>query len=560
MSPTVPEGAPIRKPHIDRMNMATTVVSFEKARANATSQRHFAKEQGIPRSTLQGWIAKKESIAAHPEVIAFCDSPVGVKFIHEIYTSAIFEFNQCGSAGIRRVCSFIENSPLEPFIASSYGAIQKDAATMEKNIDLFGIEQREAMAKGMKPKNITICQDESFFPETCLVSIEPASDYIILEEFAEKRDAQTWNEAMGRSLAGLPVTVLQSTSDEAKGIKCHADSLGAHHSPDIFHVQYEISKGTSPTLSSGVRAAERAFDEAKEAVQKVKQASQTYQNNIDERGPGRPPCFDSKIDAADQIVIQAEEVLKEALKLKEEVGAEIRGIGQDYHPFNLATGAKVTPEELEKNLEARFDTLYELADEIELSENSRKKIDKAKRVSPALIATIAFFWATVVNMVEKCDFSAEVNRYLYEILIPLAYLKIAYSKAKRDQRDAIKVVIDKLTKMTHIPDNPLSTLPDGIQSQILNLAIQCAEIFQRSSSCVEGRNGVLSLYYHAGRSLTPARLIALNVIHNFAIKREDGTTAAQRFSGMDFPNLYQWLLDRQPLPARPRRPIVKKTA
>jgi hypothetical protein len=295
-------------------------------------------------------------------------------------------------------------------------------------------------------------------------------------------------------------------------------------------------------------------------VQKVKLEEEEYQNNMEVRGPSRPPCFESRIAAADQIVIQAEEVLKEALKLKEEVGAEIRGIGQDYHPFDLATGVKNKPEEIERKLEARFDTLDELADEVELSENSRKKIDKAKRVVPGLIATIAFFWATVATMVEKNDFSAKVRSYLYEVLIPLEYLKMVYSKTKGDQRDAIKVVIDKLTERTQMPDNPLSTLAEGLQSQIIKLAIQCAEIFQRSSSCVEGRNGVLSLYYHAGRSLTPARLGALRIIHNFWIKSEDGTTAAQRFSGMDFPDLYQWLLNRQPLPARPRKPIIKKVA
>jgi hypothetical protein len=54
------------------------------------------------------------------------------------------------------------------------------------------------------------------------------------------------------------------------------------------------------------------LDEEKEAVQKVKQEKENYQKNIKERGPGRPPCFDSKIAAADQIVIQAEKVLKEA--------------------------------------------------------------------------------------------------------------------------------------------------------------------------------------------------------------------------------------------------------
>ncbi len=560
MSSTVPESAAISKPLNDRLKIAFNVVSFEKAQENAISQRQFSRQNDIPRSTLQGWIACKKSIKADPQVISFCESPKGAQFIHEIYSSALYEFNQSGSAGIRRISNFIKNSPLKPFIASSFGAIQKDAATMEKNIGLFGAEQRVAMGKGMQAKKITVCLDESFFPETCLVGIDPVSDFIILEEFAEKRDAKTWTKAMERGLAGLPVTVIQATSDEAKGLLSHAATSGAHHSPDIFHAQYEISKGTAPTVSANVRAAERAVEEAKEDVQTLKQEEEQYLKAIDQRGPGRPPCFDLKIAEAVQSVSYVEEALKEACKLQEEVATEIRGIGQDYHSFNLATGKACSSEDVKTILETRFENLYALADELELSTNSRKRIDKAKRLLPSLVATIAFFWAMVAKILEAHNFSLEVKTYIYEVLIPLAYLKMAYKKAKRDRRGDIKATIDKLTAITQRPDNPLSFLEIQIQTLVLKLASECADVFQRSSSCVEGRNGALSLYHHAGRSLTTARLLVLTVIHNFGLRRTDGSTAAQRFSGMNHPDLYKWLLERQPLPVRPRRLVIEKVA
>jgi hypothetical protein len=55
-----------------------------------------------------------------------------------------------------------------------------------------------------------------------------------------------------------------------------------------------------------------------------------------------------------------------------------------------------------------------------------------------------------------------------------------------------------------------------------------ARQFHRSSSAVEGRNGYLSQMYHNGRGLTEKRLRALTVIHNYGLKRADGTTAAMR--------------------------------
>ncbi|MBF0585105.1 MAG: hypothetical protein HQL80_12845 [Magnetococcales bacterium] len=71
-----------------------------------------------------------------------------------------------------------------------------------------------------------------------------------------------------------------------------------------------------------------------------------------------------------------------------------------------------------------------------------------------------------------------------------------------------------------------------------------ADKFQRTSSAVEGRNGCLSQMYHNGRGLTIQRLKALTVIHNFDCRRGDGTTAAERLFGTQFPDLFEWVVGR----------------
>ncbi|NWH05104.1 hypothetical protein HXW94_08925 [Desulfobacter latus] len=68
--------------------------------------------------------------------------------------------------------------------------------------------------------------------------------------------------------------------------------------------------------------------------------------------------------------------------------------------------------------------------------------------------------------------------------------------------------------------------------------------FQRTSSAVEGRNGALSRMNHNQRSIPLTRLKVLTVIHNFGIKRQDGTTAAQRLFGQKFPDLFEWIVER----------------
>ena len=80
-----------------------------------------------------------------------------------------------------------------------------------------------------------------------------------------------------------------------------------------------------------------------------------------------------------------------------------------------------------------------------------------------------------------------------------------------------------------------------------------SELFQRSSSCVEGRNGQLSLRHLGMREISPRKLRVLGVLHNFVIKRSDGTTAANRFLGQKHRELFPWLVEHMSLPLRPRR-------
>jgi hypothetical protein len=54
----------------------------------------------------------------------------------------------------------------------------------------------------------------------------------------------------------------------------------------------------------------------------------------------------------------------------------------------------------------------------------------------------------------------------------------------------------------------------------------CVQTFQRSSSCVEGRNGQLALRHHSFHRLSPRKLQALTTIHNFFLT--SATAASSR--------------------------------
>ena len=78
---------------------------------------------------------------------------------------------------------------------------------------------------------------------------------------------------------------------------------------------------------------------------------------------------------------------------------------------------------------------------------------------------------------------------------------------------------------------------------------------------MEGRNGQLSLHHHGRHRLSDRKLAALTAVHNFHIRRADGTTAAERFFGRAHETLFAQVLSagaaapatarRRPRPPKP---------
>jgi len=97
----------------------------------------------------------------------------------------------------------------------------------------------------------------------------------------------------------------------------------------------------------------------------------------------------------------------------------------------------------------------------------------------------------------------------------------------------------------------LASLSEEEKRQVNEVAQERAGLFQRSRSCVEGRNGRLSLQHHGHSRVSERRLKAQTVIHNYVIKRADGTTAAERFFGQKHKDVFSWLLHRMPDLPRP---------
>jgi len=306
--------------------------------------------------------------------------------------------------------------------------------------------------------------------------MDVVSGFLLAEQYAKHRDEDTWNQVLREATQGLSVEIVQQVSDEAKALIAHARSLGAHHSPDLFHVQQELSKATSVSLASQTRHAEKACQQA---------------------------IADSA--SCEAFVQEAEQQFQKARSRQEQADQARHDISEAYHPFDLSTGQARDVEHVEQQLQEPLERLKQIAQEAGLSAACHERIAKAGRVLPLMVATIAFFWKLVRPQLAELCLSVELERNLLDHVLPAEYLQLAAAKARTaEQRDQIQEVAQRLNDLAR--DGPWGQLTAPEQLKLQAVARIWAEWFQRSSSCVEGRNSHLSRWHHGLHRLSDERL------------------------------------------------------
>src|SRR5499427_9848524 len=164
----------------------------------------------------------------------------GLAFLHRLVIAFHVVCVEVGACGIRLVCLFLHLTGLDRFVAASYGAQQQVSRRVEEAIVVYHQDETARLATDMPRKDLTVTQDETFTGGLCLITMDPESNFILLEQLAQARDQASWHGWMAPALAQLNCQVIQSTSDEAPGLLAYVEHyLEAHHSPDLFHVQHE---------------------------------------------------------------------------------------------------------------------------------------------------------------------------------------------------------------------------------------------------------------------------------------------------------------------------------
>src|SRR5215813_849828 len=129
-------------------------------------------------------------------------------------------------------------------------------------------------------------------------------------------------------------------------------------------------------------------------------------------------------------------------------------------------------------------------------------------------------------------------------LMPSYYLERVAATRPRTAGEPLQALAERLRTPLLKPDGVCGTLNPVEPEQRQHKAKTLAEVCQRASANVAGRNGYLALRNSQLRGLDhPRKRACLTTIHHFFLTRPDGTTAAERFFGQKLWSMFAAILE-----------------
>jgi hypothetical protein len=265
------------------------------------------------------------------------------------------------------------------------------------------------------------------------------------------------------------------------------------------------------------------------------------------------------LEQAAQAVEAARQEHQHLTGQREQVTQSIRAIGHAYHFVDLDRGVRRNGKLIAGDIQQHIDTIRTIAQQEHLSEACLDRIAKAERVVPKMQATIEFVsGGEVRQQVQQLHLAPPASYAMHAQLIPACYLDRVASTRTVTAGEPLRALAERLRTPLFAPDGAFGALSPAEQDQLKGKAKTLAEVFQRSSSNAEGRNGYLSLRNHQLRGLDhPRKRTCLTAIHNFFLTRADGTTAAERFFGQKPRSMFAAILAAVEIPPAPLSPLQR---
>ncbi|WP_228021638.1 DUF6399 domain-containing protein [Vasconcelosia minhoensis] len=342
----------------------------------------------------------------------------------------------------------------------------------------------------------------------------------LTEVECEQRTYRTWLEQIEPWWAQSQWQCHFLVSDGAPAlIKLAVSGLGCVSGADLFHAMRALGQPFGSALGQRARA-----------LSKQQQLAEPYF-----------PCTDALAQQQRQLE-QDQQTYHSAMET----------ISLAVHPFSLGAPQWQLGEALTARLAVPLQALAQLVP-ITKGQRSHQAIATFESHLPSWAEGIHAWWQWATQALAAETSDSECQNWVLTALLPWLYWS---QQADKTRQPTLKQRYQQATSdaFDQLFEHPLTLALDNAE--------QCCWVqwgrwitakYQRTSSAVEGRNGYLSQRHHVSRGFSEPALKSLTIIHNFDLKRPDGSTAAQRLFGHDFPDLFEWVLGNftdLPMPRR----------
>ena len=472
----------------------------------------------------------------HPESWLW-ETEVGRKWVVVLVCAVVYFFGIRGGVGAPTLAEFFLAIRLTTHLGASRRSLARITTHVEDLILQYEQAHGTAQATGV---SIIAGADETFFDHVVLILMDLDSGFILVEEATDDRTFLTWQERARRAVTRLGLTIRCLVSDQATALsKLALEELQCHKVPDLFHALQEVVKLFGGRFARQLASLNRQIAKAQLTLETLRQRGAAVTKLA------RHEQTLTELRATHTLLQQGQTRYYEAL----------HAISLVTHPFSLERHQPQTANEVKTAVMQSLATLQTLAQEYQIAD-SKQRLKKVTKQAPEIAAHIDLWWQWVRETLATSPLPEELETWVCDGLLPSLYwtaqmkrtapgpLRTAYQHAATQAQHRLDTL-----PLTHI-------LAPKELTRWQRWATGMVGKFQRTSSAVEGRNGVLSRMNHTQRSIRPRRLRVATVIHNFGIRREDGTTAAERLFGTPFPDLFEWIVEHMGELPRPRERLT----
>ena len=504
--------------------------------AGTQSVRHIAQHTGVSKSSAHRLKQAMMHRDIHPESWLW-ETADGRQWLIRLIVATLSTCGLKRGVGLDTMSEFLTRRHLERQAGCSPSALRGVMYALEAALlETAGAWEKDACA-GDEVREIVGAVDETFLARMILVFMDLRTGYLLLEEAAEKRTYATWKALVEERLTALGTGVRYVVSDRAKAlIQLAEKGLECLSMPDFFHCLHDLGQSYALAIGQRLRHAQQELTKAQEALARRQGLLPVGHDD---------PAAKALVEGRQAKVTQWDEV-------RHTYRSHLETLSLTLHPFRIVDAAPQTSAQVVSTLQATLDAIEALAQRHQLPAR-HNAMTKVRKQGPALAALVDFWWEGVEEDLAQATTSSPWRQWARASLLPWVYGEHQMTRTRCARRKAKMQQVWETVHAAFQTHEFTRQLPAQALAAWHTWATQQVHAFQRTSSAVEGRNGVLAQLHHNQRGLPKRRYKVWTVLHNFDCRAADGTTPAARFCQRAFPDLFETVLSTIAALPRPRQ-------